>query len=61
MESNTNDDRWGQRDVRACGNHHPLPCGVDVKCPVPPSYFNAEMTDEEIVTMYDKNDNSGEL
>jgi hypothetical protein len=27
-------------DKQPCGNHHPLPCGLDVACPVLVEYFD---------------------
>jgi len=31
-----------------CGHYHPLPCGLDVACPVPSRYYDAELSDEQI-------------
>jgi len=42
------------QEPKPCGNYHPLPCGLDVECPVPPEYFDAEMDSTEIWQMYQR-------
>lgn len=37
---------------KPCGNHHPLPCGLDIKCEVPVRFFEADESDGEVVEKY---------
>jgi hypothetical protein len=41
---------------KPCGNYHPLPCGLDVDCKVPPKYYEDDLSDKEVWKKY-KNDN----
>ena len=34
---------------KPCGEYHPLPCGLDVSCPVPSEYADADTSNEEVV------------
>lgn len=34
---------------KPCGEYHPLPCGLDVSCPVDAEYHDSEATNAEIV------------
>lgn len=36
-------------EKRPCGEHHPLPCGLDAVCPVPVGYFVVHDDDETAV------------
>lgn len=44
--------RWGGSHERPCGRIHPLPCGLDLDCPVPPEYFEDDLTDEHVYENY---------
>jgi len=37
--------------LKACGNYHPLPCGLDTDCPVAIKHYDATLTSEEIVAL----------
>lgn len=39
-------------DCKPCGNHHPLPCGLDVECEVPSEYFEVELSDGEVYSLF---------
>jgi len=41
-------------DKKPCGEFHPLPCGLDVECPVPMRYFEAEQSNEETVARWEQ-------
>lgn len=41
-----------KKQPRACGNVHPLPCGLDVDCKVPSDFFKVTLTDEEVYEKY---------
>lgn len=39
-------------DYKPCDNIHSLPCGLDIACPVPTSYFYQEDSSKEIWEAY---------
>jgi hypothetical protein len=39
-------------DLKPCGNYHPLPCGLDVDCPVPVKHFDNNKNSKEIYRSY---------
>jgi hypothetical protein len=38
---------------KPCGVEHPLPCGLDIRCPVPSEYWEGKKTNKEIVEEYE--------
>ena len=41
-----------EEEKKPCGNYHPLPCGMDIDCPVDSEYFDVVKTNEEIWEEY---------
>lgn len=39
--------------VKPCGEHHPLPCGLDTACPVPVEFYSDEQSVEDIVDKWE--------
>lgn len=54
------DDESGSTDVNPCGTVHALPCGLDVDCRVPVSYFDVDFDSVEIVERYESDNEETE-
>lgn len=42
---------------KPCGEHHPLPCGLDEACPVPVAYYEAYADNRTAVEAYRRDRN----
>lgn len=40
-------------EAKACGEYHPLGCGLDFRCKVPSEYWKGELSNQEIVEKWE--------
>jgi hypothetical protein len=49
-------EQYPDEQPKPCGEHHPLPCGLDEACPVPVDYHDVDWSNERVVDAWGAGD-----